>query len=481
MEVIGAPVVGEIINLYFLQSLLQWCGVTDPQHHWVGYLIAALIQCVLLIHVIAVGALFFIWAERKIAGRIQDRLGPTRVGGSFGWLQTLADGLKLITKEDLVPGNADHVLFKLAPYISFAASFTGLFVLPFAAGWVGQNLNHAAFFILAILGLEVFGVILAGYASGSKWSLFGGMREAAQVVSYEVPVALCVLLPVMICGTMNLVTIGEMQQGLFTNWLIFHDPFTFLVFWVYFTCGMASVNRAPFDLAEAESELVAGFHTEYSGLRWSIFFMAEYGSMFIVSALAAILFLGAWNGPLPIGRPIATGIVNLGGFFWGGAEGLPSLTTYLVNLIGCLNLLFKGVMGVVVMMWIRWTLPRLRIDQVITMCWKYCVPIAAFCFVGVLGFQVYCPTLSPNRLDRSAIRESWNEAPAETAAVPAAGSPEMTAPVSGKLLDARATTSRSPGWSIEADRISEKSLVSTLEVGQELGPIRGMISTGDLR
>src|SRR5258705_5545765 len=172
--------------------------------------------------------------------------------------------------------------------------------LPFANGWAAQEINVAVFFIIAVLGLEVFGVILAGYASGSKWSLFGAMREAAQVVSYEVPIGLCVVVPVLIVGSMNLVTIGEAQAGLFTNWLIFHDPFTFAVFWVYFTCAVASVNRAPFDLAEAESELVAGFHTEYSGLRWSFFFMAEYGSMFLVSGLAAILFFGGWEGAVPV-------------------------------------------------------------------------------------------------------------------------------------------------------------------------------------
>ena len=162
------------------------------------------------------------------------------------------------------------------------------------------RLNVGVFFIIAILGLEVFGVILAGYASASKWSLFGAMREAAQVVSYEVPLGMCAVVPVLLAGTMDLVTIGQMQQGWFTNWFLFHDPFTFIIFWVYFTCATASVNRAPFDLAEAESELVAGFHTEYSGLRWSIFFMAEYGSMFAVSGLAAVLFFGGWNGPLPL-------------------------------------------------------------------------------------------------------------------------------------------------------------------------------------
>ena len=297
--------------------------------------------------------------------------------------------------------------FGFSPYISFAASFAGLLALPFAAGWVGQHLNHALFFILAVLGLEVFGVILAGYASGSKWSLFGGMREAAQVVSYEVPVALCVLLPVMVCGTMNLVTIGEMQRGIFTNWLIFHDPFMFVVFFVYFTCALASVNRAPFDLAEAESELVAGFHTEYSGLRWSIFFMAEYGSMFIVSALGVILFFGGWNGPLPIGESLARGVVAVIGFPFGAtADSWGWLSAYLANLCGCLNFILKCVLGVMVMIWVRWTLPRLRIDQVITMCWKYCVPIAAFCFVGLLGWQSF-DLYSVNRVDRAAIREHW--------------------------------------------------------------------------
>jgi NADH-quinone oxidoreductase subunit H len=222
--------------------------------HWLAYTVSALVHAALLLNVIAVGALIFIWLERKVAGRIQDRLGPTRVGGKFGWLQTLADGIKLIAKEDLMPKGADGLLFRLAPYISFCASFTAYLALPFADGWVAQRLNVAVFFILAVMGLEVFGVILAGYSSASKWSLFGAMREAAQVVSYEVPMGLCVVVPVLICGTMDLITIGNMQAGWFTNWLVFHDPFTFITFWVYFTCATASVNRAPFDLAEAESE-----------------------------------------------------------------------------------------------------------------------------------------------------------------------------------------------------------------------------------
>jgi NADH-quinone oxidoreductase subunit H len=372
---------------------------------WLGFVLAAGVHIFLLLNVVAVGALIFIWMERKIAGRIQDRLGPTRVGGKFGWLQTLADGVKLVAKEDITPKDADPLLFKLAPYVSFASSFTAYMALPFAYGWVAQQINVGVFFIVAVLGLEVFGVILAGYASGSKWSLFGGMREAAQVVSYEVPMGLCIVVPVLIVGSMNLVTIGESQAGLFTNWLIFHDPFTFLIFFVYFTCAVASVNRAPFDLAEAESELVAGFHTEYSGLRWSFFFMAEYGSMFLVSGLAAILFFGGWNGPIPIFRLL--------GWAYGQEETAWRVTGYIAQLAGVANFMFKGLVGVTVMMWVRWTLPRLRIDQVMTTCLKYCVPLAAFCFIGATVWKVASvPSphdLAPNTWGYSfgQIRERW--------------------------------------------------------------------------
>jgi NADH-quinone oxidoreductase subunit H len=349
---------------------------------WLAYLIAGLVHAVLLIQIVAVGALIFIWLERKVSGRIQDRLGPTRVGGKFGWLQTLADGLKLITKEDLRPAGADKMLFLLAPYISLCSSFSAYWALPLAAGWVPVRLNVAVFFILAVLGLEVFGVILAGYASGSKWALFGAMREAAQVVSYEVPLGMCAVVPVLVAGSMDLVTIGQMQAGWFTNWFVFHDPFTFITFWVYFTCATASVNRAPFDLAEAESELVAGFHTEYSGLRWSVFFMAEYGSMFAVSGLAAILFFGGWNGPIPWTHWV--GLIS-------PESGPPTIASYLSNLVGMLNMMFKCVFGVTFMMWVRWTLPRLRIDQVMTTCLKYCTPIAAVTFIGATLWTYFLP------------------------------------------------------------------------------------------
>jgi NADH-quinone oxidoreductase subunit H len=372
-----------------INQLLNWLasfiGGSVAPDSVAGYVIASLVHIFLLLNLVAVGALLFIWMERKVSGRIQDRLGPTRVGGKFGWLQTLADGLKLLTKEDLMPEGADEFLFKLAPYVSFCASLAAFMAIPFAGGaypFVALHLNVAVFFILAVLGLEVFGVILAGYSSASKWSLFGAMREAAQVVSYEVPLGMCAVVPVLIAGSMDLVFIGDRQAGGFWNWYVFHDPFTFITFWVYFTCATASVNRAPFDLAEAESELVAGFHTEYSGLRWSFFFMAEYGSMMAVSLLASILFLGGWHGPIPITDWLGLTFPDGNTFSWYGFAG---------NVLGTLNLITKGVVGVTIMMWVRWTLPRLRIDQVISTCLKYCVPIAAVMFLGATFWQYALP------------------------------------------------------------------------------------------
>ncbi len=349
-----------------------WLEWLPEGWHWAAYVVVAAVHCGILLGLMAAAAAAFTWGERKVAGRIQDRLGPTRTGGRFGWLQAPADGLKLLSKEDFIPAAADRVLFRVAPYISFCASFCVFLALPLADGWVVLRLNIGIFFILAVAGIEIFGVILGGYASGSKWSLFGAMREGAQVVSYEIPLGLCAVIPVMIAGSMDLVDIANGQAGFVWNWYIFHDPFTFVTFWVFLTCIVAGTNRAPFDLPEAESELVAGFLTEYSGFRWSIFFMAEYGSMFVLSGVAAILFLGGWNGPIPIADLI--GLTHENGAVFG----------FLGNLLGACNFIAKAVVGVVFMMWLRWTLPRLRIDQVMTICLKYCVPIAATMFLGAL-------------------------------------------------------------------------------------------------
>ena len=330
----------------------------------------AAVASALVVGFLGVSALLYIWAERKVSARMQDRLGPTRTG-RFGLLQSLADGIKLVTKEDTTPDAADPFLFRIAPYLAFCATFCGFLALPFADGLVSQDLSIGVFFVLAVLSSEVFGVMLAGYASGSKWSLFGGIREAAQVVSYEVPRSLCVVVPVCVSGTLSLTAMARQQAGWFWNWAVFHDPFSFAAFFLFFVTATASCKRAPFDLAEAESELVAGFHTEYSGLRWSFFFLAEYGSMFAVSALAALLFLGGWHtGFLPFEPAERFGP-------WAG------------NLLDAAVLIGKGTLLVFVMMWLRWSLPRLRIDQVMATCLKYFLPIACVLVVGVGAWQVY--------------------------------------------------------------------------------------------
>ena len=344
----------------------------------IAFLAAAFIHANLILILFGGLPVFYIWLERKVAGRIQDRLGPTRVGGSFGWLQTIADGIKLIQKEDLVPAEADNLVFRMAPYLATIASFAAFMVLPIADGWIAVSAECGAFLIFALMSLEVLGIILAGYSSGSKWALFGAMREAAQMVSYEIPMAICALIPLLIAGSLNFQVIGRMQSGWFWNWFIFHDPFAFLAFFCYFTVATASVKRAPFDLAEAESELVAGFHTEYSGFRWSIFFLAEYSSMFAVSAVAAILFLGGWHDGLTIDGVVDAGRGRGMDFLW--IEGF-SLGTYIANVFGAGVLIFKACALVFVQIWVRWTLPRLRIDQVMTTCLKYLVPISCFLFL----------------------------------------------------------------------------------------------------
>jgi len=332
-------------------------------------------------------AIIFVWLERKVSGRIQDRLGPTRVGGKFGWLQTIADGVKLLLKEDLIPRDADRAMFRVSPYIVLCGAFAAFLVIPFAFQWAAQSMNVAVFFMLAVMSVEVFGVIMAGYASGSKWALFGGMREAAQVVSYEVPMAMNIVPAVMASGTMNLNDAAQMQAGWFWNWMCFHDPFTFFAAIMYLVCATASVKRAPFDLAEAESELVAGFHTEYSGFRWLIFFMAEYASMLAVAWIATLMFWGGWNGPLPVAQWLTKAGITLG--TWDGPSFIPNVGG---RILGLLNFIAKGYTLIVVMMWVRWTLPRIRIDQVMKTCLKYLLPITCFLLLGAAAWPLFVRT-----------------------------------------------------------------------------------------
>src|SRR6185295_11477639 len=284
------------------------------------------------------------------------------------------------------PAAADQFLFRLGPYIALLGSFLAFIALPFGYGVVAREMNIALFFMLAVMSSEVFGIILIGYGSGSKWSLFGGMREAAQMVSYEIPMALCILVPVIATGSMNLNQMALDQRGIW-NWNLFHDPFTFASFWLYYICAMASCKRAPFDLAEAESELVAGFHTEYSGFRWLVIFMAEYGTMFAVSGIASLVFLGGWSVGIPweltdlfaalLPIPLPLGDFPVG---W-----------YVGNLINVIVFILKGWFLVFIMMWVRWTLPRLRIDQVMMTCLKYLIPISCGLILGVCLWRLMMP------------------------------------------------------------------------------------------
>lgn len=306
-------------------------------------------------------ALFAVWWERKISAHMQDRLGPMRTGGWHGWSQTIADILKLLQKEDIIPTAADRKLFMLAPYVAFTGSYAAFAAIPFSAAYIGSEINIGLFYVIAISSIVVAGILMAGWASNNKWSLLGAMRSAAQIVSYEVPVALSLLAAVMVAGTFDLQQINQVQSGPFWNWLIFQKfPFLFLAGVLYFVASLAEVNRTPFDIPEAESELVAGYHTEYGGMRFALFFLSEYANMFAVSAIAATVFLGGWNSPFGD---------FLSGPWW-----------------GLFWFLAKGMAFIFVQMWLRWTLPRLRVDQLMYVGWKVLIP---FSFVVVLGVGLW--------------------------------------------------------------------------------------------
>jgi len=310
-------------------------------------------------------AMFAIWWERKVAARIQSRLGPMRVGGWHGWAQSLADGLKLFQKEDIFLAGADRPLYRLAAYIAFVPALCLFLALPFSAAWIARDLDVGLLFILALLGLGVLGVLLAGWASNNKWSMYGAMREACQMISYEIPLGFALLVPILTAGTLRLTAIGDLQSAGLPSWLAFRNPFLLVAAVLFFLATLASCKRAPFDLPEAESELVAGYHTEYSGFRWALFFFAEYAEMFAAGALAAILFFGAWHSPLPAewGRAWRSGPL------WQQA-------LHGVVFSGPLWLIGKGLFFVYVQMWLRWTLPRIRLDQVMYACVQVMLPLA---------------------------------------------------------------------------------------------------------
>ena len=300
----------------------------------------------------AVIGLFLVYAERKVCAFIQVRVGPNRVG-PYGIFQTIADFIKLLMKE-LVPINrADKFLFNLAPFIVIIASFMAIAAIPFGKGLHAIDFNIGVFYVMAVSSLGVIGILLAGWSSNNKYSLIGAMRSGAQIVSYELSVGLSMVTMVILAGSMQLSEIVEAQR---TGWFIFtgHIP-AIIAFVIFMIASTAETNRGPFDLAEAESELTAGFHTEYSGIKFAFFFLAEYMNMFIVASIATTIFWGGWM-PLHIGN-------------WAGFNHVMDFIPPFFWYMG------KTLVVIFLMMWFKWTFPRLRIDQLLKLEWKYLLPI----------------------------------------------------------------------------------------------------------
>jgi NADH-quinone oxidoreductase subunit H len=354
-----------------------------PPHLWEQVVQSLALIAVVFIPAVLLFAMFAIWWERKVCGRIQSRPGPNRVGPA-GILQSLADGLKLLLKEDLAPRDSDRLLFRLAPYLAFTPVFVAFLALPFGPNLTFEpRLNAGVFWILAVLSIEVLGIILAGWASNNKWAIYGAMREACQQVSYEIPLGLSIMVGVMTAGTLNLVDLGYAQGGGLHTWVIFRNPFVFASFLVYFIASLASNKRAPFDLPESESELVAGYHTEYSGMRFAFFFFAEYAAMFVIAGIQVSLFLGGWNDPF-----------GLIGYHYARYMHDPvahARALVLLNIAGCGIFVLKVLMIVFVEMWIRWTLPRPRIDQVLYACVKVLLPAACVLLLGGALWELLVP------------------------------------------------------------------------------------------
>lgn len=319
-----------------LRSFATWAGLPI----WVADLVGAILVMFGLFGFCALAVMVLVYAERKIAGHMQARLGPMRVGW-HGSLQVIADTIKLLLKESEIPTQADRPLYRAAPYVVFIAGFLALIALPLDKNLVPVSLNVGLIYMIAIGTPGVLGILMAGWSSGNKYSLLGGMRSAAQMVSYEIPLVLSLLGAVMIGQTLDLHAMVEAQS----IWFIVFQPLGFILFLI---AAVAETNRNPFDIPEAESELTAGFHTEYGGIRFAYFFLAEYVNMFVLSALGATVFFGGWRGPF------------LPGWFW-----------FLLKTGVILFLFF----------WFRWTYPRLRADQLMALCWKVLIPLA---FINIL-------------------------------------------------------------------------------------------------
>lgn len=340
----------------------QTCGMPG----WLATTVECILIGLLLLTVYAVLALFYIYYERKVCAAFQCRLGPNRVG-PFGLLQSFADMFKMLIKELISLNHIDKFLFALAPYLVILASMLAFAVLPWGKGLQIINFNIGIFFLIAVSSIGVLGILFAGWSSNNKFTLIGALRSGAQMVSYELSIGLSVLTIVAFAGTMNIVELVEKQDNL---WFIFsgHLP-AIIAFIIYMIAGTAETNRGPFDLPEAESELTAGYHTEYSGMHFGFFYLAEYLNLFIVSGVATLLFLGGW---MPLHIP--------------GWTGFNEIMDYIPSVIWFIG---KAIALSFVIIWFKWSFPRLRIDQMLALEWKYLLPINLFNLVLMVLVIVY--------------------------------------------------------------------------------------------
>ncbi len=335
--------------------MIKTLSITKTVHEWLFNMmpesVATIVEWVLIaalyLAFFALAGLLLVWMERRIAAFFQLRLGPNRVGPS-GLFQTIADALKLLSKELTVTERADLFLYNLAPYFVIVAALISLSVLPFSGSFQAFDINIGVFFIMAVSSIGVIGILLGGWASNNKYSLIGAMRSGLQTVSYELSVGLSILTIVLLAGSLQISEIVEAQRT--GGWFILQGHFpAAIAFMIFMIAGTAETNRAPFDMVEAESELGAGFHTEYSGMKFAYFFLAEFINMFIIAAVAVTIFFGAYLSPFGI------------------TESLPWL--------GVVWFMLKVLVIIFLMMWFRWTFPRLRVDQLLTLEWKYLLPL----------------------------------------------------------------------------------------------------------
>jgi NADH-quinone oxidoreductase subunit H len=344
----------------------------------VVYAVALLLLGFMLLNFGAVISGTTVWWEMRVSSRMQSRIGYNRAGAG-GFFQWIADAVKLLLKEDLVPADADQLLFRAAPYfvlVGFALTFVAL---PFGESLIAADLNVGIFYMVAVTALVVVGILIAGWSSNSKWALFGGIRSAAQVVSYEIPAGLAIMVPILMAGTLSMQGIIREQGAWPWEWFVFQNPAALGAFVIFFISQLAEGNRTPFDLPEAESELVAGYLSEYSSFRFALYFLVEFGNLWVMAAVAVTLFFGGWQVPFvhAADYEAARGVGAFPALGWWGLQAL-SMLVFVVKSIIVLNLI----------VWIRWTLPRIRIDQMMNLCWKYLVPAAFTMFVFTLLWQI---------------------------------------------------------------------------------------------